>query len=263
MNKLPDAPSSVSLFPVPPWELIDKYSDSAVSQSTAPQPPPIPISTTYQTFGVPFSTDYLILKPLESFGFRRIYQQNCSRKSELKKLNFSILANYLDLLDILTRDPSSDKRKEKLDHIGQLFINIHHLLNEYRPHQARDLLREMLIYQVKIASDTVHLCEQYLARTNETLCASSQSISCDFLANTCPSSPYSVSFEDLGPELNELLSDVQRNMKTDDPLSRTNVKIDETCDEPAGITESASPLRTLTDHKESLPLAASHLWDLF
>lgn len=74
--------------------------------------------------------------------------QICSRKAELKKLNFSILANYLDLLDIITRDPSSLKRKEKLDHIGQLFINMHHLLNEYRPHQARDLLREMLTYQV-------------------------------------------------------------------------------------------------------------------
>lgn len=53
----------------------------------------------------------------------------------------------------MTRDPSSLKRKEKLEHIGILFINMHHLLNEYRPHQARDLLRQMLAYQVRIANE--------------------------------------------------------------------------------------------------------------
>ncbi|KAH9283423.1 Mediator of RNA polymerase II transcription subunit 7-B [Echinococcus granulosus] len=231
MNRMPEGPSHVSLFPIPPWELINKYTDSAVARGTAPPPPQIPSSTSYQTFGIQYNTDDPILRPLESFGFRRIYPQTCSRKAELKKLNFSILANYLDLLDIITRDPSSLRRKEKLDHIGQLFINMHHLLNEYRPHQARDLLREMLTYQVKIARETVHLGEQYLVRANETLSTAVQAISSDLP----PTGGTSVSFEDLGPELDCLLSGIQADMKNNPPAA--NIKM---CEDNVDLTNPFS-----------------------
>ncbi|VDM17273.1 unnamed protein product [Hydatigera taeniaeformis] len=244
-------PSHVSLFPIPPWELINKYTDNAVSLGTAPLPPQILPSTSYQTFGIQYSTDDPILRPLESFGFRRIYPQTCSRKAELKKLNFSILANYLDLLDIVTRDPSSLKRREKLDHIGQLFINMHHLLNEYRPHQARDLLREMLTYQVlqssipltsnstsfnlsllvKIASETVHLGEQYLVRANETLSSAAQVISTDLSSTGTP-----ISFEDLGPELNAFLVGIQADMKNNPPTATIKM-----CEDKMDLVTELSP----------------------
>ncbi|VDD80138.1 unnamed protein product [Mesocestoides corti] len=235
MSRIPEGPTHVSLFPIPPWELINKYTDSAVADGTAPPPPHIPSSTSYQMFGIRYNTDDPILRPLESFGFKRVYPQTYSRKAELKKLNFSILTNYLDLLDVITRDPSSPKRKEKLDHIGLLFINMHHLLNEYRPHQARDLVREMLTYQVRIASETVHQSEQYLARANETLSLAAQTIS---TGSQGSSSISSVSFADLGPELDAFLTGIQTDMKNNP--QRTNVKIADEDAETPQLLDQAS-----------------------
>ncbi|VEL20314.1 unnamed protein product [Protopolystoma xenopodis] len=174
MNQTPksnDLTSHVSIFPIPPWQVINKYSNATTVQSTTSKPPTPPGPLTYRMFGNYFNSDDSILRSLESQDVRRVYPQTYNRKRELRKLNFSILANYLDLLDIITRDPSSPKRPEKLDHLAILFINMHHLANEYRPHQARDLLREILVYQVqvKVATETVHKAEQYLERSDNLL----------------------------------------------------------------------------------------------
>lgn len=75
MNRAPEGPAHVSLFPMPPWEIINKYTDNGVAEGTAPQPPPIPSSTAYQMFGIRYNTDDPILRPLESFGIRRLYPQ--------------------------------------------------------------------------------------------------------------------------------------------------------------------------------------------
>ncbi|VDQ06432.1 unnamed protein product [Trichobilharzia regenti] len=139
----------------PPWQLINKL----FSTDTPPRPPTPPGSTAYRMFGNFYNSEDAILRSLESQGVRRVYPQTYNRKRELKKINFSILANYLDLLDIITRDPSSPKRTEKLDHLAILFINMHHLVNEYRQHQARDLLREILKYQRKnFLVDSLFIC---------------------------------------------------------------------------------------------------------
>ena len=54
-------------------------------------------------FGVIFHADDAIIRPLESQGLRRLYPQSYDPKRELKKLNHSILVNFLDLLDILIK----------------------------------------------------------------------------------------------------------------------------------------------------------------
>ena len=59
----------------------------------------------------------------------------------------SILVNFLDLLDLLIRCPESPKREEKIEDLNLLFIHMHHLINEFRPHQARETLRVMLHVQ--------------------------------------------------------------------------------------------------------------------
>lgn len=68
-------------------------------------------------------------------------------KSELKKLNHSILVSYLELLDVLVKAPGPSGNlaeksllDQKLYDIEVLFKNMHHLINELRPHQARDAL---------------------------------------------------------------------------------------------------------------------------
>jgi len=81
-------------------------------------------------------------------GIKRLYStKDIDRKKELRKLNHSILVNFLDLIDILIKCPESPKREEKIDDINLLFIHMHHLINEFRPHQARETLRVMLMVQ--------------------------------------------------------------------------------------------------------------------
>lgn len=84
---------------------------------------------------------------MESQQIRRLHPQHFDRKKELKKLNHSLLVNFLDLLDMLINAPESQRRTEKIDDLTVLFLHIHHLLNEYRPHQARETLRVMLDLQ--------------------------------------------------------------------------------------------------------------------
>lgn len=218
-NRTADVPSHVSLFPMPPWQLIRKYTENAVAQNTAPLPPPPPTSA-YQAFGIPFNPEDPMLRSLEAQGIRRVYPQSYNRKMELKKLNFSILANYLDLLDIITRDPSSPKRIEKLDHLRTLFINMHHLVNEYRPHQARDLLREVMAYQGKVAAETVRRGVQYLASADNFLHTAARDLATQGLPP--PESHTNIaSFDDLGPELSDFLIDLQKKIPANVPFAST------------------------------------------
>ena len=90
----------------------------------------------YNMFGVTFHADDQIVRPLEDQGLRRLYPHNYDHRRELKKLNHSIVINFLDLLDILIKLPDSPKRTEKMDDLTLLFIHIHHLINEFRPHQV-------------------------------------------------------------------------------------------------------------------------------
>lgn len=77
-----------------------------------------------------FSNDDTIIRPLESQQIKRLYPQHFDRKKELKKLNHSLLVNFLDLIDILIQAPESPRRTEKIDDLTLLFVHIHHLLNE-------------------------------------------------------------------------------------------------------------------------------------
>ena len=95
-----DGIDQVSSMPLPPMQFIMEYSDEAVKHGTAPQPP-LPILDSYSMFGQPFSSEDCIVASLESQGIRRLYSaKEVDRKRELRKLNHSILVNFLDLIDI-------------------------------------------------------------------------------------------------------------------------------------------------------------------
>jgi len=65
----------------------------------------------------------------------------------LKKSVRSILLNFLELVGILSQNPESFE--DKIKDLEVLFLNAHALVNEYRPHQARETLILMMEEQVE------------------------------------------------------------------------------------------------------------------
>jgi mediator of RNA polymerase II transcription subunit 7 len=65
----------------------------------------------------------------------------------LKKTIRSILLNFLELITILSEDPT--RAPNKIQDMTVLFLNAHHMINEYRPHQARETLILMMEEQVE------------------------------------------------------------------------------------------------------------------
>lgn len=64
-------------------------------------------------------------------------EPNQDRTVELRNLTKSALMNYLELVGIMGVDPAG--WTEKVEDLRIIFINMHHLLNEYRPHQVTKL----------------------------------------------------------------------------------------------------------------------------
>ncbi|XP_018329758.1 mediator of RNA polymerase II transcription subunit 7 [Agrilus planipennis] len=168
-------PVQVSSLPLPPMQYINQYTDEIVKRGRAPRPPP-PIHDQYQMFGNTFNTEESIIRPLESQGIKRLYPLHFDRRRELKKLNHSLLANFLDLLDLLVKCPDSPRRAEKVEDLSLLFIHIHHLLNEFRPHQARETLRVMMELQKRQRIETTHRFQKHLDKVQEILQQALQSL---------------------------------------------------------------------------------------
>lgn len=92
-------------------------------------------------FGVTMMCEDQIIRSLEEQGIKRLYQRNYDRRKELKKMNHSLVVSFMDLLDVLVMCPETDRRLEMCQHISLLFIQMHHLINELRPHQSRESIR--------------------------------------------------------------------------------------------------------------------------
>ncbi|KAG5892989.1 hypothetical protein JTB14_031840 [Gonioctena quinquepunctata] len=158
----------VSSLPLPPMQYVNQYTEELIRRGRAPKPPP-PIQDTYHMFGNAFNTEESIIRPLESQGIKRLYPLHFDRRRELKKLNQSLLANFLDLLDLLVNCPDSPRRAEKVEDLSLLFIHIHHLLNEFRPHQARETLRVMMELQKRQRIETTNRFQKHLDKVMDIL----------------------------------------------------------------------------------------------
>ncbi|CAG9861005.1 unnamed protein product [Phyllotreta striolata] len=165
----------VSSLPLPPMQYVSQYTDDAIRRGRAPKPPP-PIQDTYHMFGNAFNTEENIIRPLESQGIKRLYPLHFDRRRELKKFNQSLLANFLDLLDLLVNCPESPRRAEKVEDLSLLFIHIHHLLNEFRPHQARETLRVMMELQKRQRIETANRFQKHLDKVMDILQQAIQSL---------------------------------------------------------------------------------------
>jgi mediator of RNA polymerase II transcription subunit 7 len=81
-------------------------------------------------------------------------QWTLDRAFHLKKMTRSIMLNFLELVGMLSRDvmPINDGPplyEEKMRQLSVLFFNAHQLINEYRPHQARESLIIMMEEQLE------------------------------------------------------------------------------------------------------------------
>jgi mediator of RNA polymerase II transcription subunit 7 len=74
---------------------------------------------------------------------------NLDRQNYLFRFNRSILLTYIELLGIVALNPTSEHKDEKLKHILTMVTNMHALINEYRPHQARETLINIMQEQVE------------------------------------------------------------------------------------------------------------------
>ncbi|OBT55535.1 hypothetical protein VE04_04273 [Pseudogymnoascus sp. 24MN13] len=124
------------------------------------QPPEPPAEGTYRSFGDLYNLND-ILPSLTEQGIEQLYsppatpsgsgagsdpQSHSDRTLILKRIAKSLLLNFLELMGIMSVNP--EQYAEKIQDLRTLFINFHHLLNEYRPHQARESLILMMEAQL-------------------------------------------------------------------------------------------------------------------
>jgi len=102
-------------------------------------------------------------------GVTQLYsaEPELDRTVELRTLTKSVLLNYLELVGIMGVDPAG--WVEKIEDIRILFINMHHLLNEYRPHQARETLCMMMEEEIERTRDEIRGIEEACEKVEEVL----------------------------------------------------------------------------------------------
>ncbi|KAJ2333649.1 Mediator of RNA polymerase II transcription subunit 7 [Coemansia sp. RSA 2681] len=111
-------------------------------------PPEPPASGSYAGFGRLWQV-HDRLPTLEEQNIPQLYSEGpIDRITELKRLNHSILFEFLDLVEVLIKDPS--KFSARTERIRDIFVNAHHLINEYRSHQAKETLKLMLQQQIEV-----------------------------------------------------------------------------------------------------------------
>jgi mediator of RNA polymerase II transcription subunit 7 len=77
------------------------------------------------------------------------------RQNYLFRFLRSILLSYISLLGIVAANPTSEQKEQKLKDIMTLVANMHALINEYRPHQARQTLIAKMEEQVRKKKEEV------------------------------------------------------------------------------------------------------------
>ncbi|KAJ3297638.1 hypothetical protein HDU79_002812 [Rhizoclosmatium sp. JEL0117] len=140
-------------YPPPPPQF-RRFTSAAIAEASDPflQPPP-PLGPGVGAYTVFEDQQRLsdVAPKLSEMGIEQLFGDedapSFDRAAELKLLNHSLLLNFLELQHVLVHRP--EEYLIKIEHIRLIFINMHYLLNGYRPHQARDTLKLLMELQIK------------------------------------------------------------------------------------------------------------------
>lgn len=140
----------------PPWYKLyggGGGEEAALASAPAPPPPPPPpIAGAFTAFGQTFDPDEPLVPPLAG---HQLYASSTSgvgtptaveATAGLTSLHKELMTLYLELLRVLTEDPSGHARL--ITSINQVLVNMQHLVNTMRPAQARATLAHALQLQV-------------------------------------------------------------------------------------------------------------------
>lgn len=147
----PPPPYYYEAFTEENWEHAQKLEEGEQSEALEfLVPPPAPSTATYRGFGSIWNTEEKLV-PLNEAGVTQLYgdlgPNNENLVPELKRLLKSVLVNFVTLVGVMSMAP--EQFPAKVDDLRTLFINIHHLLNLYRPHQSRESLVLLMTEQLE------------------------------------------------------------------------------------------------------------------
>ncbi|KAL8827916.1 MAG: hypothetical protein Q9191_002895 [Dirinaria sp. TL-2023a] len=185
MAEQPSAGALSAAFPAPPpfyksftpenLARIEKIrassSSSTQTDHPAKSPPPLDIAS------LPTELRYLIppQPPKDQYtSFNALHSINASEPTSttpdpqrLKTLTRSLLLHFLSLTHILATKPADYARK--WDELRDIFLQAHRVINEYRPHQARETLIQMMEEQVRRGREEIQTCRETGERVKEAL----------------------------------------------------------------------------------------------
>ncbi|KAG9290779.1 hypothetical protein G9A89_011742 [Geosiphon pyriformis] len=114
-------------------------------------PKPIPQGN-YELFGITWQviSQNATIKDTQEGPTQLFPEGEFDRVDELQRLKGLLLEKFCDLLGFLAADPFDSNETEKIsEELKNIFMNIKQLLNEYRPHLSREILKLLMEQQLK------------------------------------------------------------------------------------------------------------------
>lgn len=149
-------------------------------------PPPPGAGESYEMFGITYKVEPEIehLLPMDQILFKTKNEQSAEKnedgagfepaavevvdyKTQMKILLESLMANYVQLLEVLNKCP--DMQSEKVAALEQLFVNFHDVLNQFRAHEAREMLARRLRHQIHEEEHELKLLETAIQNCTENI----------------------------------------------------------------------------------------------
>ncbi|KAJ1949072.1 Mediator of RNA polymerase II transcription subunit 7 [Linderina macrospora] len=134
-------------FPAPP-DYFHHFTNPSQTTDNPYLTPPPPLTTgEYSMFGRTWKVHEQLPTLSEQSATQLYPEGEIDRVVELQKLNHSAVFEFLEMVDILIKDPS--QFGERSASIHNIFVNMHHLINEYRGNQAVETLKVLMGQQIE------------------------------------------------------------------------------------------------------------------